>query len=168
VGEHSRIDDVVKRIKRHPVVALALILSTIVVGLSSFTNAARNLLGLLPDEATADVSGRWSTEELDNQYDKSKRYRLIFDLKARDGLLLGTLQIVQANNQGAHTKALREGHIEGHEIEFHTLERSVSGQEEIQFKDFYSGTVDGLEIRFVRDSDRPWEFMPQEFVAKRE
>ena len=56
------IDRFNARIKSNPIVASLIILGTIVIALSTFTNAAKSLLALLMPDARPHINGEWQAE----------------------------------------------------------------------------------------------------------
>lgn len=58
----TRFDRFNLRIKNNPIVASLIILGTIVIALSTFTNAAKNLWDLVITEPRPDINGEWKAE----------------------------------------------------------------------------------------------------------
>ena len=58
----TKFDTFRSRIKNNPVVAAVMILGVIVISLSTFTDAAKNLSGLLIRETRLGINGEWTAE----------------------------------------------------------------------------------------------------------
>jgi hypothetical protein len=75
MAEKTRFGKNFVKIKDNPVLAVIIALGVIVIALSSFTNAARNLLGLLSKEKErANVTGTWKTRALTNQFNPKQKW----------------------------------------------------------------------------------------------
>ena len=81
MAEKTRFDKIFVKIKNNPALAVIVALGVIVMALSSFTNAARNLLSIFSKEKeSANVTGTWKTQALTNQFNtKQKLNRLLID-----------------------------------------------------------------------------------------
>jgi hypothetical protein len=55
----TRVDRLIVLIKNNPIAAFRIVLGTIVIALSTFTDAARNLLGLVIEETRPAINGEW-------------------------------------------------------------------------------------------------------------
>ena len=168
MAEKTRFDKIFVKIKNNPVLAVIIALGVIVIALSSLTNAARNLLDLFSKEkASANVTGTWKTPPFPNQFDKKQKLMFTFEFDAKGTTLHGTLTLTRLADNSSYPKGIREGKIEGNNITFYTQETALSGREWVDYKDLFYGTVSNGEIAFIQNSDRPWEFIPQKFVAKK-
>jgi hypothetical protein len=56
------VDAFYSRIRNNPVAASLIILGAIVIGLSSFTDAAKNLLDLVITDTRPEINGEWKAE----------------------------------------------------------------------------------------------------------
>ena len=165
----TRFDRIVSRIKNNPIIALVIVLGTIIIALSTLTDAAKNLLSLITKRPViVDVTGKWVTQILTNPFDKNDTYRLLFDFQIIDDTILGSIKLTSTKNLYDVTCGIQEGKIKGNVISFHRLEQSLVGNETVTYKNFYYGSVSNDEIEFILQSDRPLGFPPQKFVAKRE
>ncbi len=168
--QRTRFDRLISRIKNNPLLAFLVVLGTIVIALSTFTNATKNLLSLITKPAIVDVTGTWATQELTNPFAENDKFRLYFDFEVKGDILLGAIRMVSTTNQYHYDvrKGILGGKIKGNLISFYTIEQSLSGTETVTYKDFYYGSALKNEIEFTQQSDRPWGFPPQKFIAKRE
>src|SRR5574340_179408 len=113
-------------------------------------------------------AGRWVTQELTNPFDKNDKFRLHFDLEVKADTALGTVREISTESGGYVTeKGILDGKIKDGVISFYTPEQSFSGVGEITtYKNLYYGSVSNGEIEFILQSDRPWGFPAQKFMAK--
>ena len=58
----TRVDRFTAWIKNNPIMAALVVLGTVVIALSTFTDAARNLLDLVITETRPDINGEWQAE----------------------------------------------------------------------------------------------------------
>lgn len=183
-------DRLLGRIKDNPVLALILVFGTAVIALSTFTDAARNLMGLFQRETTAqrdssgdsrtgdsangaskkpDIAGKWKSGVLANPFDESDKYTLLFTFQLQGDNLLGSLtQTPERNAYHPYTRSIWEASLKGNQLSFYTRERSDVGEKTVDYKDYYYGEVSGDTIQFTLQSDRPWNFPPQKFSATRQ
>lgn len=166
--QRTRSNRIISRIKNNPLVAAIIVVGTVVIALSSFTDAVKNLLSLIPKENVPDVTGKWATQILTNPFDKKDTFRLFFEFEVKGDTLLGTLRQTSTEHRYSVEDGILDGKIRGNGISFHKQESSGLGDQKVQYKDFYYGTVSKDEIHFTVQSDRPWGFPPQRFIAKRE
>ena len=171
MAEKTRVDRIFSKIKNNPVLSVIIALGVIVIALSSFTNAARNLIGLFTGQnanLTATVTGTWKTRALPNQYNKKQKFVYTFELDAKGNTLIGTVTLEPLGDNRGYKRGIRGGEIKGDTISFYTQETGWVGKESVNFKDHFQGTVSKDKIEFIQNSDRPWDFIPQKFIAKRE
>ncbi len=154
------------RIKNNAVTAALIALGTIIIALSTFTDAAKNLFEFLP-EKNVNVTGTWETEILTNPFAERNQFRLYFDVEVRGDILVGTIREVSTTSHYDIKMGILGGQIQDNNLSFYNLRQSVSGDgETTTFKNLYYGTVHNGEIQFILQSDRPWGFPPQKFVAR--
>ncbi len=166
--QKTRFQIFTSRIKNNPIIALLIVFGTIVISLSTFTNAARNLLSLVTEPEIINMSSRWVTDELTNPFNKKDKFRLHFDLERKGDTLLGLVRRVSTKEWYNSANGIIDGKIEDNVISFYTIEQSTLGKDTITYKNVYSGSVLKDEIEFVLHSDRPWGYPPQRFTAKPE
>ncbi len=174
MAEKTRVDRIFSKIKNNPVLAVIIALGIIVIALSSFTNAAKNLLGLFSNQSTKTpatarvfVTGTWKTPALSNQYNKKQEFIFTFELDSKGTTLIGTLTLTPIGDNRSYKRGIRGGKIEGNTISFYTQETGWLGKESVSYKDLFNGTVSKDKIEFIQTSERPWDFIPQKFIAKR-
>ena len=114
------------------------------------------------------IDGKWSTSQLTNPFDPNDTYHLVFNLEEMGDKLIGTLEMLSTNNRYDQKKGLLDGKIKDGAISFYTAEQSIVGTDTVSFRNIYSGLVSNEEIKFYLESDRPWGFPGQKFVARRE
>jgi hypothetical protein len=175
MAEKTRFDNIFLKIKNNPVLAIIIALGAIVIALSTFTNAARNLMDLFSNQSavvtgteSANVGGTWKTQELSSQFNKNQKFTFSFEFDAKDTILFGTITLTPIGDNRSYKKGIRGGKIEGNIISFYTQETTWMGSEKHVYKDLFHGTVSNDEIEFIQSSDRPWEFVPQKFIAIKE
>ena len=167
MAEKTRFDKIFVAIKNNPALAILIALGSIVIALSTFTNAARNLLSLISNEKT-DVTGRWKTPELSNQFQKNQKWTFIFEFDVKDSTLLGTITLTPIGDNRSYKKGILGGEIKGNNISFYTQETAWMGSEKHVYKNLFYGTISNGEIEFIQNSDRQGGFIPQKFIAKKE
>ena len=168
MAEKTRFDKIFVKIKNNPVLAVIIALGVIVMALSSFTNAARNLLGIFSTEKeNVNITGTWKTQALTNQFNTNQQWTFTFEFDAKDTTLLGTVILTPFGDNRSYKKGILEGKIEGHNISFYTPQTAWLGTERMVYKDLFYGTVSRDEIEFIQNSDRQGGFIPQKFTAKK-
>lgn len=157
----SRIEVLYSRIRNHPIVAPLIVVGTLVIALSTFTDAARNLMDLAWPEARPRINGEWRATVT---YDWSPRpHAEAFTFTGEGMEVHGTASFLGTK------RGILEGRIEHETVEFLTRTREELGAGESSAATHeYRGTVLGDEIRFTMQtrggySDHP----PIEFTAKK-
>ena len=56
------LDRINTRIRNNPILATLIVLGAIIIALSTFTDAAKNLLRMVIPETRPDVNGEWTAE----------------------------------------------------------------------------------------------------------
>jgi hypothetical protein len=155
------VDRVYSRIKNHPAVASLIILGTIVIGLSTFTDAAKNLLGLVIKDTRPNINGEWKAEVT---YDwKSSKYTETFTFKGDGDEVYGTASLFERK------RGILEGKIKKDELQFITITREILGSRPARdtIHD-YRGMILGDEIKFILQTKGGYsEHIPIEFIAKK-
>lgn len=67
--QKTRFDKIIARIKNNRVLAVVIVLGTIIIAVSAFTDAAQNLWSVITKEkelTPMDISGEWVTGVLTN------------------------------------------------------------------------------------------------------
>ena len=168
MAEKTRFDKIFVKIKNNPVLAVIIALGVIVMALSSFTNAARNLLSIFSKEKeSANITGAWKTQALTNQFNTKQKWTFTFEFDAKDTTLLGTVTLTPSGDNRSYIKGIQGGKLEGNNISFYTRQTAWLGTEKMVYKDLFYGTIANGEIEFIQNSDRQGGFIPQKFVAKK-
>lgn len=168
MAEKTRFDKIFIKIKNNPALAVIIALGVIVIALSTFTNAARNLLSLISKEKeSANITGTWKTQALTNQFNPKQKSTFTFEFDAKGTTLLGTITQTTLWNNDSYKWGILGGKIEGNNISFYNQQTSWWGTEKKVYKDLFYGTVSNGEIEFIQSSDRQGGFIPQKFVAKK-
>jgi hypothetical protein len=157
----SPVDRIYSRVRKNPVVASLIIMGSIVVALSTFTNASRNLLDLFDDDTRPDINGQWTAEV---KYDwKNANYLEKFTFQGEGAEVYGTASFLE------YKRGILEGEIIKNKLHFVTITQEVfdssSARESVHE---YRGRVSGNEIRFVLQTrGGNSEHVPIEFTAKK-
>lgn len=174
VEQKSLVDKAITRVKNNRVLAIVIVLGIIVITISTFTDAVRNLLGVLPkmpEHPSFDISGYWSADKTD------KTPNAIFNFKVVGNQLFGTVQLPSSMSMPRGTSGIIDGKVIGDTVSFSTKHEYVKqfGQYNFktgertpnvweQFVTHYQGKIAGNEIRFMRHTD---EGFYAEFTAKK-
>jgi hypothetical protein len=166
MAEKTRFDKIFSKIKNNPALAVIIALGVMIIALSTFTNAARNLLSLISSES-ADVTGIWKTPVLTNQFQKNQQWTYSFEFEAKGTTLLGSISQTTLWNNRNYKQGILGGKIEGNDISFYIQQTSWWGTERLVHKDLFYGTVSDGEVEFIQNSDRQGGYTPQTYVAKK-
>ena len=147
-------------IKNNPIVASLIILGTIVIALSTFTNAVKNLWVLVPTETRPDINGEWKAEVT---YDwENAKYSETFTFSG-DGE-----EVYGAASYLGYKRGIHEGKAKKDKIEFITKTTVVLGDSREEAVHRYQGNVLRDEIKFVMQTAGGFsDYLPIEFTAHR-
>jgi hypothetical protein len=155
------VDRFYSRIKNNPTVAFLIILGTIIIGLSAFTDAAKNLLGLVIKDTRLNINGEWKAEVT---YDwENATYTETFTFKGDGDEVYGTASLFERK------RGILEGKIKKDELQFITITREILGSRPARdtIHD-YRGMILGDEIKFILQTKGGYsEHIPIEFIAKK-
>lgn len=156
----NRFEILVSRIKTHPIMTLLIGLGAIVIALSSFTDAAKNLLSLVDQETRPDIYAQWKA---DVTYDwPGARYTETFTFGGEGDAMNGTASFL-GRKVGILEATLREKNLQ-----FITRTRAFSGDTVKEMVHHYQGTVVGDEIKFIMQTEGDFsEHVPIQFIAKK-
>lgn len=158
----TRMDRINTRIRNNPVMAVLIIFGTIVIALSTFTDAAKNLAGIVKSETRANINGDWTAEVT---YDWSnKTFNELFTFKGEGKELLGTASIFRRRG------GIVEGTIKKGKIEFVTHTKEILDDENNpkEVTHHFRGTFSNDQITFVLQSEGGYStHTPIEFTANR-
>ena len=162
-ASRTLIDRFNSRIKNNPIVASLIILGTVVIALSTFTNAAKSLFGLLMTDARPDINGEWKA---DVTYDwQNARYAETFAFSGDGEDVYGTASFL------GHPRRITEGKAKKGALHFITKTQVLLGGDLNKAKEevhSYQGTVLRDEIKFVMQTEGGFsEHIPIEFSARR-
>ena len=155
----TRVDRFNAWIKNNPVMASLVVLGSVVIALSTFTDAAKNLLDLVTTETRPDINGEWQAEVT---YDwNNAQYSETFAFKGDGEQMYGTASFLRVK------RGILEGTAKRDRLQFTTktqTESSTSITEEVHR---YEGRVLGDEIEFVMQTGGSEAHIPIEFTARR-
>lgn len=157
----TQVDRLISKIKNNPILAFLIVLGSIAIALSAFTDAARNLLGLVIEEKRPAINGEWKAEVT---YDwKNAKYIEIFTFKGEGEEVYGTASFLRLR------RGILEGKIKKDTLEFITKTQEVLGPGEPRVAiHHYRGRLLGDEINFSMQTEGGYsEHIPVEFIAKR-
>ncbi len=107
------------RLKKHPAVATITLLGSIVIALSAFTNAAKNVLSLVSIESRPSINGRWTSKV---SYPWMNRiFNETFYFSGDESDLSGSATFLQ------HNRGITEGSVSKESIQFITLREEITG-----------------------------------------
>jgi hypothetical protein len=158
--QKTRIDKMNSRIKNNPILAVLIIIGTLVIALATFTNAAKDLLGLVKPETRANINGDWIAEV---PYPwNNKTYNELFTFKGEGDELLGTASLYRRK------KGILEGKIKKDKLEFviKIQENSNEKNNPKELTHHYKGTISGDQITFVLLNGNTTH-LPLQFTANR-
>lgn len=148
--------------RRNPVVAVLVILGTVVIALSTFTDAARNLLALLDHQDRPPVNGDWEAQVKYDWPNADHRERFTFTGEGNE--VLGTAGYL------GRARGILEGRVEDGQLHFITRTREVQSPDErtLTVTHHYRGRLDGDRIAFTLQSEGGFtEHVPVSFEARR-
>lgn len=158
----TRLDRINTRIRNNPLLSLLIAVSTLVIGLSTFTNATRNLIDLLSGaEQRPAINGLWQAQV---SYDwPNANYQERFDFAGSDTQLYGSATFTGSPN------GILEGEIAGGTLRFITkTSESLGSGPTQQAIHRYQGKIAGDEIKFVMQTEGGYSaHVPVEFTAQR-
>lgn len=165
----TKFDKFRSRIKNNPILASLMVLGMIIIALSTFTNAAKNLLGIVIKETRPKINGEW-TAEVTYPF-KKVIYVETFSFNGKGNEVHGVASYLE------NKQVILEGKIiEGDRIEFKTKTREYApdwDNNNIKLATHhYRGRTFGNEIKFVMEtyggfsSDSPIEIIAKKVPDK--
>jgi hypothetical protein len=158
----TRLDKINTRIRNNPVLSLLIAVSTVVIGLSTFTSATRNLMELFSGaEQRPAINGLWQAQV---SYDwPNADYQESFNFAGSDKQLYGSASFTRSVN------GILEGEVVADTVHFIIKTPESSGSEPIREAIHrYQGKIVGDEIKFVMQTEGSYSaHVPIEFTAKR-
>ncbi|MEE9356739.1 MAG: hypothetical protein V3U75_14205 [Methylococcaceae bacterium] len=162
--QRTQFDKFKSRIKNNPILASLMVLGMVIIALSSFTDAAKNLLDLVISETRPDINGEW-TAEVTYPW-KKVSYDEAFSFDGNDNEVHGAVSYLE------NKQIILDGKIIENRIEFKTktTENSPDWENNILklATHHYRGIVLEKEIKFVMETYGGYSSdSPIEFIAKR-
>ena len=157
----TKIDRFNQRVRNNPVLATLIIVGTLIIALSTFTDAAKNLLNLITLDTRPDINKSWEAEVT---YDwQNAKYVETFTFRGDGEELYGT-----ATHLGSR-KGILEGTIKKDKLLFITKTQEILGSKEPKTAIHrYRGKYLGDQIEFIMQTENGYsEHEPVEFTAKR-
>jgi hypothetical protein len=149
-------------IRNNPVVSALMVVGVIIVALSTFTNAAKNLLSVVVKENRPEINGEWTAEIT---YDWSDRkFTETFTFGGEKEAVHGTASFLGVK------RGIVEGNVVKGQLEFVTKTQAFSGdfdnQKEVVHR--YLGKIVENEIQFVLQMEGGFSTnVPLEFTASK-
>ena len=161
----TKFDKFRSRIKNNPIFASLMVLGMIIIALSTFTDAAKNLLGLIIKETRPNINGEWTAEVIYPW--KKASYFETFSFNGKGNEVHGVASYLENKQVILEGKIIEEGRIE-----FKTKTREYSpdwDNNNIKLATHhYSGRILGNEIKFVMETYGGFSSdSPIEIIAKK-
>ncbi len=166
----SRVDRFFSRIQNHPVLSVAIIVGTIVIGVSTFTGALKNLTATIGEwigtPAPVDISGRWRDAPPD------RNNETYFDFQAVDGRLYGTVWVPRTFFMPNGESGILDGRIIGHSVSFSTRHEYLTWQGSAHTSKEritrYEGQIaaDAIRLRRIDDRGHASEVVARKIIDK--
>ena len=155
------VDKFNSRIRSNPIVASLIILGAIVVGLSTFTGAAKNLLDLIITDTRPDVNGTWQAEITYSW--SNKKYSETFNFNGDGDEVYGSASFLGTK------RGILDGKVKKDKLRFITTTAEVSGsQSASEVTHDYQGTISNDKISFIMQTRGSSSAkIPIEFVARK-
>ncbi|GAC12745.1 hypothetical protein [Aliiglaciecola lipolytica] len=112
----------ISNIKRHPIVLVLTALGTLLIVLSSVTDASKNLLSLFQSTDRIEINGQWQANVKYSWNEESVTEKFHFYGDAES--LAGTASFLQ------RPRGIVEGTVKGNRVEFKTKTQSIVGSGE--------------------------------------
>ena len=155
------VDKIYSRVKNNPAVATLVILGTIVIALSTFSDAAKNLLSLIINDTRPDINGEWAAEVT---YDwKNAHYTEKFIFQGDGDEVYGTASFLGKN------RGILKGSIKKDKLQFVTITQEIMGSlPSIDSIHEYRGRISGDKMKFIMQTKGAYsDNIPIEFIAKK-
>ena len=157
----TQIDRFNQRVRNNPVLATLIIVGTLIIALSTFTDAAKNLLSLITLDTRPDINRSWKAEVT---YDwQNAKYVETFIFRGDGEELYGTASFLGTK------KGILEGVIKKDKLLFITKTKEIMDSEQPKTSVHrYRGKYLGDKIEFIMQTENSYsEHDPIEFTAKR-
>lgn len=160
----NKLDKFNQWVRSNKFTAALIVVGTIVIALSTFTNAARNLIELLAPGKRVEVNGVWEAEI---NYDWARAtYTETFSFEGEAERLFGFATFL------TRKRVIDSGEVNGNRIQFITKGREVtSSWDEGAAREtvhHYSATFENGELHFVLQIEGGYSVhQPIEFLARK-
>ncbi|RKZ64206.1 MAG: hypothetical protein DRQ44_09430 [Gammaproteobacteria bacterium] len=157
----SPIDRFNQRVRNNPVLATLIIVGSLIIALSTFTDAAKNLLSLIALDTRPDINRSWKAEVT---YDwQNAKYMETFTFRGDGEELYGTASFL------GKKRGILEGVIKKDKLLFITKTQEVLGDKEPRTSIHrYRGKYSEDRIEFIMQTENGYsEHEPVEFTAKK-
>jgi hypothetical protein len=157
----TQIDRFNQRVRNNPVLATLIIVGSLIIALSTFTDAAKNLLSLITPDTRPDINRSWEAEVT---YDwQNARYMETFTFRGDGDELYGTASFLGTK------KGILEGVIKNDKLLFITKTLEIMESKEPKTSIHrYRGKYSGDQIEFIMQTENGYsEHEPIEFTAKK-
>ena len=159
---NSRYDKFNWWIKNNKVTASLIVIGSVIIALSTFTNAAKNLLELLHQEKRAEINGIWTAEVTYDWAHATYTETFVFEGEGEE--LRGTASFL------TRKRIIQNGSLKNDLAEFSLKTNEISSSwddgEAREAIHRYSGKIAGDSIRFIMQSEGGYSFhTPIEFTA---
>lgn len=149
-------------IRNNKLAATLIVIGTVIIALSTFTDAAQNLLGLFSQDKRPEINGIWSAEV---NYDWANAgYTETFVFEGEGEELHGTATFLKRKN------IIAEGSLRNGRLEFITKTSEITSSwnegESRESIHRYSGKIAGDSIQFIMQTEGGYSLhSPIEFTA---
>lgn len=155
-GSRTQFERISAKIKNNKIVAIIIFIGTVVIAVSTFTNAARNLMDFMVIETRPALNGEWKAEV---SYDwPNAVYSETFVFNGGGDEIYGTASFL------GYARGIVEGTVDGGSLQF-TTQTEDDGRTAVHH---YRGSIAGDEIWFtMQTKGGSSEHIPIEFRAQR-
>lgn len=155
------VDRFFSRVKGNPVISSLIILGTIVIGLSTFTDAAKNLLALVIKDTRPNINGEWKAEVTYDWHNAKHIETFTFDGDGDE--VYGTASFLGIK------RGIVEGKIKKNTLQFITVTgEKLDSQPARESSHDYRGRIVRDEIKFIMQTKGGYSaHIPIEFIAKK-
>ena len=164
MDDKSRYEKISWWIRNNKITASLIFIGAVIIALSTFTDAARNLLDVFQHEKRPDINGVWAAQV---EYDwANARYTETFVFEGEGEELHGTASLL------TRKLFITEGSLKNNRLHFVTKTRDItSSWDESDSKESihqYTGIIVDDEIQFTMQTEGGISLhTPIEFTAKR-
>ena len=140
----TKFDKIKSRIQNNPILASLMVIGMIIIALSTFTDAAKNLLDMARTESRPDINGKWTAEITYPWSNVSKSE--IFNFEGEGVNVNGNASYLGSK------QLILDGKINEGQIEFKTKSTEIQEYDRKTATHHYRGKILDNEIRFVLET----------------